>query len=42
MHVMVEDAHKLSHNIEDKIRERTNESAQVIVHVEPYYGYCRR
>lgn len=43
MHVMVEpkttveDAHRLSHDIEDRIREKINKSAQVIVHVEPYY-----
>ena len=43
MHVMVdpnmtvEDAHKLSHDIEDKIRRIINENAQVIIHVEPYY-----
>lgn len=43
MHVLVEPstsvekAHELSHNIEKLIREKINESAQVIVHVEPYY-----
>ena len=43
MHVMVnpnmtvEDSHKLSHDIEDKIRKIINENAQVIIHVEPYY-----
>lgn len=43
MHVMidpettVDKAHELSHDIEDKIREITNENAQVIVHIEPYY-----
>ncbi len=48
MHVMVEpnttveESHELSHKIEDKIREITNENAQVIVHIEPYYGYCRK
>jgi cation diffusion facilitator family transporter len=46
MHILVdpnmtiEDGHKLSHDIEDKIRKITNESTQVIVHIEPYYeGY---
>jgi divalent metal cation (Fe/Co/Zn/Cd) transporter len=33
----VEKAHKLSHDIEDKIREITNNNSQVIVHIEPYY-----
>lgn len=43
MHIMldpnvtVEDAHILNHNIEDVIREKLNKSAQVIVHIEPYY-----
>lgn len=43
MHVMVEPAitveysHSLSHNIENRIREKINESAEVIVHIEPYY-----
>ena len=43
MHIMVdsnmtvEDSHKLSHDIEDKIRKIINENAQVIIHVEPYY-----
>lgn len=43
MHVMiepdisVEKSHILSHNIEGKIRERINESAQVILHIEPFY-----
>ena len=43
MHIMVdpnmtvEKAHKLSHDIEDKIREITNNNSQVIVHIEPYY-----
>ena len=47
MHVMVdpsmtvEDAHRLSHDIEDKIREITNENSQVIVHIEPYYEKSR-
>ena len=41
MHIMVdpsmtvEDAHRLSHDIEDRIREITNENSQVIVHIEP-------
>lgn len=37
----VEMSHRLSHDIEDVIREKINENAQVIIHVEPYYGYCR-
>lgn len=43
MHVMVEPAitveysHRLSHNIENRIRKKINESAEVIVHIEPYY-----
>lgn len=43
MHIMVdpnmtvENAHKLSHDIEDKIRKIVNENAQVIIHIEPYY-----
>ena len=47
MHVMVdpsmtvEDAHRLSHDIEDRIREITNENSQVIVHIEPYYEKSR-
>lgn len=48
MHIMidpdinVEKAHKLSHDIEDDIRAITNSNTQVIIHIEPYYGYCRR
>ena len=47
MHIMVdasmnvEKAHKLSHDIEDDIRAITNKNTQVIIHIEPYYGYCR-
>ena len=47
MHIMVdpsmtvEDAHRLSHDIEDRIREITNENSQVIVHIEPYYEKSR-
>lgn len=37
----VEVAHKLSHDIEDRIKEKINENAQVIIHIEPYPGYCR-
>ena len=43
MHVMVppnitvEKAHMLNHDIEEMIREKINKSAQVIVHIEPYY-----
>ena len=43
MHVMVapniivEKAHILNHDIEEMIREKLNKSAQVIVHIEPYY-----
>lgn len=44
MHVMVdpsttvEYSHELSHKIENRLREKVNESAQVIVHIEPYYN----
>lgn len=47
MHIMIdpniniEKAHKLSHDIEDDIKEITNKNTQVIIHIEPYYGYCR-
>lgn len=43
MHVMiepdisVEKSHILSHEIEGKIQDRINESAQVILHIEPFY-----
>ncbi|WP_346938543.1 cation diffusion facilitator family transporter [uncultured Clostridium sp.] len=43
MHVMldpkysVEDSHVLLHKIENKIREKTNNNTEVIIHVEPYY-----
>ncbi len=43
MHIMidprssVEESHALLHKIEDKIREKTNDNTQVIIHVEPYY-----
>ena len=37
----VEVAHKLSHDIEDRIKEKINKNAQVIIHVEPHYGHCR-
>ena len=37
----VEVAHKLSHDIEDRIQEKINKSAQVIIHIEPHHGYCR-
>lgn len=43
MHVMVdpkysvEDSHALLHKIENKIREKTNNNTEVIIHVEPYY-----
>lgn len=43
MHIMidpnvtVEGLHMLNHEIEDVIREKINKSAQVIVHIEPYY-----
>lgn len=44
MHVMVDQSttveysHELSHKIENRLREKVNESAQVIVHIEPYYN----
>lgn len=44
MHIMiepevsVEDAHKLIHDIEDKVREELGKQVQVIVHIEPFYG----
>lgn len=43
MHIMIEpnttteEAHRLSHNIEGEIKNRMNENAQVIIHIEPYY-----
>ena len=37
----VKDAHELSHDIEDRIQEKINKNAQVIIHIEPHYGYCR-
>lgn len=43
MHIMldpnvtVEGSHMLNHDIENLIREKINKSAQVIVHIEPYY-----
>lgn len=43
MHVMVDpemsvaESHHLIHEIEIRIREEVNETAQVIVHIEPYY-----
>lgn len=37
----VEVSHRLSHDIEDMIRERINKNAQVIIHIEPHHGYCR-
>ncbi|NLZ82866.1 MAG: cation transporter [Clostridiales bacterium] len=42
MHIMtepelsVEKSHKLTHNIEDKIKENINANAQLIAHIEPY------
>ena len=35
--ISVEKSHILTHEIEDKIKEKLNNSAQVIVHIEPYY-----
>ena len=35
--ISVEKSHILTHEIEDKIKEKLNHSAQVIVHIEPYY-----
>lgn len=43
MHIMldpkysVEDSHVLLHRIENKLREKTNNTTEVIIHVEPYY-----
>lgn len=43
MHILVEpkitleDSHKLTHDIEEIIKEKINKRAQVIVHIEPYY-----
>ena len=36
-HISLEQSHKLSHKIEDKIQCMLNENAQVIVHLEPFY-----
>ena len=36
-HISVEQSHDLIHEIERKIQEDINNSAQVIVHIEPYY-----
>lgn len=44
MHIMVEPnitvekSHKLNHDIEAYIRKNINESAQVIIHIEPFYN----
>lgn len=44
MHIMVEPnitvekSHKLNHDIEACIRKNINESAQVIIHIEPFYN----
>lgn len=35
--ITVENSHLLNHDIEDIIREKINKSAQVIIHIEPYY-----
>lgn len=35
--ITVENSHLLNHDIEDMIREKINKSAQVIIHIEPYY-----
>lgn len=35
--ISVEKSHILTHQIEDKIKEKLNSNAQVIVHIEPYY-----
>ncbi|KHS56395.1 MULTISPECIES: cation diffusion facilitator family transporter [Terrisporobacter] len=43
MHIMIdantsiEDAHKLSHNIEREIKNNINPNCQVIIHIEPYH-----
>ncbi|GAA0704670.1 cation diffusion facilitator family transporter [Paraclostridium ghonii] len=44
MHIMVEpnitveQSHKLNHDIEELIRKDINKSAQVIIHIEPFYN----
>lgn len=44
MHIMVEPnitvekSHKLNHDIEASIRKNINKSAQVIIHIEPFYN----
>ncbi|WP_195945772.1 cation diffusion facilitator family transporter [Paraclostridium bifermentans] len=44
MHIMVEPnitvekSHKLNHDIEESIRKNINKSAQVIIHIEPFYN----
>ena len=36
--ISVEKSHMLTHEIEDKIKERLKMNVQVIVHIEPYYN----
>ena len=44
LHIMVDggftvnEAHALSHNIEENIKKTINENAEVIIHIEPYDG----
>ena len=44
LHIMVDggftvnEAHALSHNIEENIKKTINENAEVIIHIEPYAG----
>ena len=44
LHIMVDggftvnEAHALSHNIEENIKKTINENAKVIIHIEPYDG----
>jgi divalent metal cation (Fe/Co/Zn/Cd) transporter len=36
--ISVEKSHILTHEIEDKIKEKLKMNVQVIVHIEPYYN----
>ena len=36
--ISVEKSHILTHNIEDKIKQKLDNNVQVIVHIEPYYN----
>ncbi|MGL4914307.1 MAG: cation diffusion facilitator family transporter [Romboutsia sp.] len=37
-HISLDQSHRLSHEIEDKIQDLVNKNAQVIVHLEPFYN----